>query len=80
MLLGTISVVRLSATSVGCDSNEFDLQKNATVDINLPAFTALSGKSHVYFQITFTSLLGTQHSTDHRLGPYHFEGMINDKL
>ncbi|XP_056009275.1 uncharacterized protein LOC130051336 [Ostrea edulis] len=71
--LTTISVVQLSAISVGCEANEFDLQTNVTVDIDSSTYAELSGKSNVYFQITFTSSLGTQHSTDYRFGPYDFE-------
>lgn len=73
-LLTTISVVGIQGSSVGCDVYEFDLQANATVDIESSTYAELSGKSNVYFQITFTSNLGTQYSTDFRLGPYDFEG------
>ncbi|XP_056008511.1 uncharacterized protein LOC130051172 [Ostrea edulis] len=70
--LTTISVVGIPGTGVSCDSHEFDLQANATVDIDSPTYAELSGKSNVYFQITFTSL--SSYSTDIRFGPFDFEG------
>ncbi|XP_056013225.1 uncharacterized protein LOC125667173 isoform X2 [Ostrea edulis] len=79
-LLTTISVVGIQGSSVGCDVYEFDLQANATVDIESSTYAELSGKSNVYFQITFTSNLGTQYSTDFRLGPYDFEASSVDQF
>lgn len=78
--LTTISVVGITGASLGCDAHEFELQADATVDIDLPTYAELSRKSNVYFLITFTNNLGLsiQHILDlgHMISKVSITGMI----